>query len=199
MRNSRANHVSSSDLVKTARVASELTQRELASRAGVPQPRVAEIEADHFHASFTRVEKLAHSAGTRLSLLPSVAPAVWEVASNIRRELEVSQEDVAWREIVQLSDTLVSVEPALRVALCVMEPASVGDKRYDALIAAVVDYRLGVNRLPLPPWVRMKHRILTTPWDVETSEQLRNRARRATPNRIALHGIYLDARELESV
>jgi hypothetical protein len=47
---------------------------------------------------------------------------------------------------------LASVRPDVRVALCVQPPPPTGDRRYDAALAATVEYLLRKDRLPVPEW-----------------------------------------------
>lgn len=52
----------------------------------------------------------------------------------------------------------------MRVALCVAPPPLTGDRRFDAAIAAVVEYHLARDSLPLPSWVYEASRSVPDPW-----------------------------------
>jgi transcriptional regulator with XRE-family HTH domain len=191
--------MTAASLLRSARGSHGLSQRALADRSRVAQPRIAEIEAGAHDTTVSRLEQLLASLGQRVAVLPTRSRPACEAALAAAEELAAGSESQAWREIIQLSDDLAGASPAVRVALCVTEPAPTRDNRYDALVAAIVDHWLTTDRLPLPEWVRTPQRTLTEPWDVEPLASLRPAARKATPKAIARHGIYLPASELASV
>jgi hypothetical protein len=117
----------------------------------------------------------------------------------VRSALAAHDEILAFREVIQLADDLAHESPAVRVALSVTAPPPVGDARFDALIAAVTDYRLTSVRAPRPEWLASNTYRLAEPWDVEQVAALRDEARRRTPASIRRHGIYLAESELMSV
>jgi predicted XRE-type DNA-binding protein len=57
----------------TLRQGAGLTQRQLAERMGVPQPRVAEIEKHPERVSFGRIEAYVKATGGRIELVSSDA------------------------------------------------------------------------------------------------------------------------------
>ena len=85
-----------------------------------------------------------------------------------------------------------------RVALCVMPPPPAGDRRFGALLAALVEHDLERDGLPVPGWARDPGRDAEG-WWVEDLPELRAAVRKATPAAFARHGVWLDAAELESV
>jgi hypothetical protein len=131
--------------------------------------------------------------------MPTVARPVSEAAESIRTALKAGDEVWAWREVIQASDDLARESHALRVALTVTRPPTVGVARYDALLAGVVDYWLTIDHLPRPVWLDDPPFTLSEPWDVEELPVLRARARETTPESIARHGVYLAEKELASV
>ena len=103
----------------------------------------------------------------------------------IAQLLAASRFRPAYRAFLGLHDDLLRAEPSTRVALCVTPPVLVGDRRYDALIAALVEHDLERDGLPIPPWAKDSGRHAEGWW----VEDLPGRR----------HGIWLDAAELESV
>ncbi|MEI6701727.1 MAG: hypothetical protein WCL38_08245 [Actinomycetota bacterium] len=98
------------------------------------------------------VIRLIGGAGYKLFVLPTTSSAAASWADLIYEELRGGRrsEDVAFRALIGLSDDLAAAEFDLRVALCVAPPASCGDLRYDAAIAAIVEYQLLKDHLPVP-------------------------------------------------
>ncbi len=191
--------MSASSLLRTARHARGVSQRALAQAAQVSQPGIAAVESGAHDTTLDRLERLLVPLGQRLSLLPTRARPVWQMAVDLRAALEVGDQKLAWRQIIQCSDDLSRECPATRVALTVTQPLPVGDARYDALLAAVADHHLARDSLPRPSWLDLPDYRLAEPWDVEGVPSLRARARRRTPPAIARHGVFLAASELTSV
>ena len=185
-------------LVRQARALSGLSQRALADRAGDHQPNVAAIESGARDAYVATLARLVDAAGGRLCVLPaSTAPAA-EVAVEVGELMRAGKERVAFRTVLGFHDDLMRASPALRVALCLTPAPPTGDRRYDALLAAVVEYDLEHDGLPLPSWVHDPGRNAGG-WWVENLEALRPTVQQRTPAAFARHGVWLDPAELESV
>ena len=147
-------------LLRETRRAKGLTQRGLAERAQITQPALAAIESSEHDTRGATLERIIGAAGYGLFVLPTHAKAAADWADEIYQELRSPRRNaaVAFRAIIGLSDDLVGADPALRVAL--------GDVRYDAAIAAVVEHHLQRDRLPVPKWVNESSRVLERPWVV---------------------------------
>lgn len=188
--------MSTAQLVREARRGSGLTQRGLASRSGIPQSAVADIERG---AHDTRGEALSHlvgAAGYQLFVLPTTAHSAADWADLIYQELRSERrgEEVAYRALIAFHDDLTRVPAPLKVALCVAPPGPCGDPRFDAGVAAVVDFHLSKGRLPVPTWVRDPSRTLGEPWVVSPYTDPE-----AVPKAFHRHGVHMAASELASV
>jgi len=188
-----------STLLRTARAARGVSQRELSKAAHVSQPGIAAVESGSHDTTVGRLELLLTALGQRMTVLPTRTRPVWEAAVALRQALDEGNESTAWREIIQLADDLAREDGATRVALTVTRPLLVGDTRYDALLAAVTDLRLSQDRLPRPAWLDASAYRLDPPWDVEVIPALQSKARRQTPRAVARHGVFLRAAELASM
>lgn len=102
-------------------------------------------------------------------------------------------EAVAFRALIGLSDDLQTVPVPLRVAFCVTASPLCGDARFDAAIAAIVDYHLTKDKLPLPDWVREPTRVLSEPRAVSPYTDISE-----VPAVCRLHGVLLAESELAS-
>lgn len=98
------------------------------------------------------------------------------------------------RALIGLDDDLASVSAPIRVALCAAPPAPCGDPRFDAALAAIVDYQLSKGRLPMPDWVREPSRVLKEDWVVTSNTDVAE-----VPAAFRRHGVILTQSELASV
>lgn len=186
-------------LLRSTRTSHGLSQRALATAAGVRQPGVAAVESGAEDATVSRLEHLLAELGSQLSVLPTRLRPVWAAGEDVRQALDRDDERTAWREVIQLNDDLRAADRATRVALAVAPPGRTGSQRFDALVAAVTDFALTEGRLPRPTWLDDDVWALSEPWDVEDVPALRPAAREATPAAIRRHGVYLDRAVLASV
>ena len=184
------------DLLESSRLAAGWSRRALASDAGASAPGLSEIAHGRQDATVSRLDGLIGHLGYQLTALPSRRLTAARAGEAVRARLSGGDEQNALRAVWQLAADIGDGDPALRVALCVAPPALCGDRRFDALLAAVVDHLLGAAGLPEPAWVSEPVRVLDQPWDVEPVPELRERARALTPPRITAHGVYLDPDEL---
>jgi transcriptional regulator with XRE-family HTH domain len=186
-------------LLRTARQSRHVSTRALAKAAHVHQPGITALETGREDATATRLDRLLAPLGYQLSALPTRLRTASLAAVDVQACLANGDTRTAFREILQLAADLQRADRATRVALAVTPPASTGDPRYDALVAAVVDFLLTRARLPRPTWLDEPEWSLADPWDVEPVDALRAAARAVTPPAARRHGVYLDPAELDSV
>lgn len=188
--------MTTAQLVREARRGGGLSQRALAAKVGITQPSLADIERSAHDTRVASLDRLIGAAGYRLFLLPTTSSSAASWANAIYDELRSARhsERVAFRALIGLSDELAAASGPLRVALCVAAPASTGDARYDAAIAAIVDYHLTRDRLPRPDWVREPSRVLDTAWEVSPYTDISD-----VPAVFRRHGVLLAKSELSSV
>lgn len=186
-------------LLKQARLSAGLSTRALAGRAHVGASRVSEIERAVHDPGVGTLDRSLRAVGWQLVALPTRAPTAAAVALAVAAGNDASDGDVteyAFRALLSLSDGLASVEPAVRVALCVAPPPPTGDLRIDAAIAAVVEHHLTRGDLPVPGWVHDPSRALTDAWtpDPYAGPELLDEV----PETFRRHGVLLAERELQS-
>jgi transcriptional regulator with XRE-family HTH domain len=183
-------------LLRQARRGHSLTQRQLADRLKLRQPALASVESGAHDPGSDRLERLVAAAGHRLAVLPTRAHTVADIADAIYVALRNGDKERAFRLLVQLNDDLASESGAIRVALTVTPPAPVGDVRYDAYVAAIVEHYLTKDRLPVPDWVQRPDRVLAEPWRLDRTAGPELEA--ATPPAFCRHGVFIDEAELVS-
>lgn len=156
--------MTAASVIRTARRSRSLGQRELGELAQISQPRLSLIESGKSTPGFDTVERLLRSSGHRLVSVPTVREDAATLAEGIADALEHSDDDRALRLYIQLNDNLAAEHGAIRFALCIAEPTTTGQKRWDAAIAALVALRLNEEALPRPSWVDDPNRVLARTW-----------------------------------
>lgn len=184
-------------ILSNARLVSNLTQRELASRARTQQPVVARTESSARDVTCETLERLLRPTGYRLTAIPTRSWTAAEAATVIRAHLRDGNEDGAYRDVIQFNDDLAREHGALRVAIVVAPPAHTGDERYDAFLAGLVEFRLDEEGLPLPTWTAGPS--LAERWFVDPNSVGDRATIDATPGPFKRRGVIIDARELASV
>jgi hypothetical protein len=76
------------------------------------------------------------------------------------------------------------------------EPASVGDERWDALLAALAEHLAAQHDLAPPAWSEL--RVLRRPWFPAELRIQRADALVWAPAAFRKHGVYVSARDLEA-
>ena len=183
-------------LVREARRGRRLTQRALGAKAGVTQPSLAAIESSDHDTLVKSLDRLIGAAGYGLFLLPTTSSAVASWADFIHEALrkEKQGEQIAFRSLIGLSDELAAAPGPLRVALCVAPPAPCGDARYDAALAALAEYHLAKDGLPIPEWVGQPERSLVESWAISPFTDIAE-----VPDAFRRRGVLLAESELASV
>ncbi|MCU1419883.1 MAG: family transcriptional regulator [Mycetocola sp.] len=104
----------------------------------------------------------------------------------------------AFRRFLQLADNLAAEHGASRVALTLTEP-STGSEQWDATIAALCEYRLIAEGLPVPDWVHTWTGNPSTLWAPRTSDYDIPVDVSQVPQVFLSRGILIEAATLESV
>jgi transcriptional regulator with XRE-family HTH domain len=150
-----------STLVRAARKSRRLTQEQLATRSFIDQGSVSRSERGR-DASFETIDRLLAGAGHRLYSAPTRRDDAATVATEIRQQLNAGDKDRALRALLQLNDNLVAERGLVRGILGLAEPESTRDPVWDAAIAALVAWRLRDDGIPVPAWVDLPSRFLTS-------------------------------------
>ncbi|GLI26440.1 hypothetical protein ARHIZOSPH14_06820 [Agromyces rhizosphaerae] len=186
-------------LVRSARRARGFSQRELAERAGLSQSRVAVIEGAREDPRTSTASRLLAASGHRLFAAPTIRDDVATIAAEIRRALAVDDLQSALRLFIQMNDNLVGERGLLRGVLAVTEPELTGAKTWDAAIAALVEYRLNQDGVPVPEWTSSASRRLERARPLRTGPYEMVPARNDVPAEFLEHGVLVWRDTLESV
>ncbi len=195
-----------SDLLRTLRREQGLSQRALAGRAEVPQPTIAEIEAGRREPTISLLSRIAESVGLSLEvrlvpLDPSSAVATGRtIADRLAGPAPVRlREDGALRALIDFRDTLgrSSLEECAR--LVASPPGTTGDRRWDALLAAVVEDECARNGCSSPRWTNETKRFIKPFWYLSEVPALHDWEAANSPAAFVRHGVLAAEEELESV
>lgn len=118
-------------------------------------------------------------------------------SESIRERLSESDEEGAYRTWLILLDDLEAVTP-VRLLELVRDPAlPTGESRYDALIAALVEYESRNKSVEPPGWVNEPWRV-TDEWYVSGISALDELERDESPLPFASRGVYISQADLSS-
>ena len=187
-----------------------LSQRALASRAGVPQPTIAEIEVGRREPSITLLSRLAEATECELKVDLQPLPTRSAVATSNRiRDLLVraegerwsraEREDAALRAIIDFKDALQSASTDDFSRLVSTPPGLTGDTRWDAFIAAVVEDEAATRAVTTPRWTDEKARFARPIWYLSDNRELHAWELAMAPGAFVRHGILAAKQELQSV
>ncbi|MHB8295842.1 MAG: helix-turn-helix domain-containing protein [Acidimicrobiales bacterium] len=187
-------------IVRGARGAAHVSQRELARLSGIPQPSISEIERGRRDPTVQTVNRILRPLGAQLTWVPTGRLTAAAAAERIARHLSAGRGRLLIeRPILQLADDLAVSCPALRAALTVCPPERTGGRKYDAAIAALVEYRLNEVGFEAPGWAHDPKRIADPEWLVCDVPQLAALVRADTPEPFLRRGVLLGASDLVSV
>lgn len=186
-------------LARSARAASGLTQVELASRSGIAGSSLSLIEHGKREPTVATLDALLRAARHTVVAIPTVRSDAARIASEIAIALVESDGLSAYRRFLQLADNLAAESGATRVGLTLTEPSPTGSKQWDAAIAALCEYRLKADHLPVPKWILARKDDSGKPWAPHTSGYSIPADSTKVPEEFLRRGILIEARTLESV
>ncbi len=108
-------------------------------------------------------------------------------------------EDAALRAVVDLRDALRRADPNGYRRLATERPAPVGDPRWDAFVAAVVEDEGERKGVPPPRWVAEAARFVRPEWCVAPYPGLLDSERATSPAAYLRHGVVAGEDGLASV
>jgi transcriptional regulator with XRE-family HTH domain len=192
--------VDSATLVRDARRRAALTQAGLAHRAGTAQSAVAAYETGARNPSLATLERLLQACDQDLDLVarPRMrrgAAALAELAVTIREDLADGEEQNATRLLFGFADDFRASSRPGRGALIEDEPASTGDPRFDAALAATAEFFAAEGGIEVPGWVDGPDRFVEPWWFIASRPAFHAYTLAHTPATFARHGVFI-AREV---
>ena len=186
-------------LARSARAASGLTQIELASRSGIAGSSLSLIENGKREPTLATLEVLLRATRHTVVTIPTVRSDAAQIASEIAIAVTNSDDAAAYRRFLQLADNLAAESGATRVGLTLTDPAPIGSEQWDAAIAALCEYRLQADHLPVPKWITQRTGFPGKRWTPHTSEYDIPADPTKVPREFLRRGILIEAQTLESI
>lgn len=107
-----------------------------------------------------------------------------------------SNEKIRWKLVWEFLEEYRWETSDAQPALLRSEPESVGDERWDALLAALAEHLAAKHDLAPPPWTAL--RVLRHPWFPAELASQRVDALVWAPAAFRKHGVYLSSKDLEA-
>jgi hypothetical protein len=124
---------------------------------------------------------------------------IGETATQIRRCLAESDEREALRWVAQFVAEFKRASGSERARLVEAEPPTTGDRRWDAMLAGVVEHLCFHADVTVPAWVMGPGRFLDRWWFVTPYRSLHPSAFVETPAALGNRGVFIHGSSLESV
>ena len=109
---------------------------------------------------------------------------------------QTPDEKTRWKTFWEFLEEYRWEPPDIQTTLLLAEPPSVGDERWDALLAAVAEHLAAKHDLAPPGWAEL--RVLRRPWFPAVLRVQRVDALVHAPAAFRKHGVYLAAADLEA-
>jgi transcriptional regulator with XRE-family HTH domain len=194
------------ELLRTLRRSLDLTQRDLARLARVPQPTIAAIESAQREPSLSLLSRIVESTGVgiHLDLGPLERFGAINTARNVERALsdEYGPErirDSALRLILGFRDVIRRASASELQRLIEEPPSLTGSPQWDAFLAAVVEEECARRNEAPPRWVNGPSRFLKPFWYLSNNPSLHDWEFTTAPAALLRHGVVAAADELASV
>lgn len=191
--------MTASTLLRSSRLASGISQGDLAARAKTSQPEISTIESGKRVPTVDTLERLLRQTGHRIIAVPGSGTDAAETAERILLAAHPDSDDSPLRAFLDYSDSLAQATGVDRVVLGIAEPHSTGSPAWDAALAALVDYWFSKARLPKPDWISASFRSLTTPQSPQLCEYDLPPELANVPREFARRNILIERATLESV
>ncbi len=124
-------------------------------------------------------------------------PTVKDTAVAVSKCLLVGDEDSAIRLALRVLERFDVSSWDVRQKMITDEPMTTGSARFDAMLAAVVEYSCAVRQIPAPKWVDSPSKFLKEFWFVSNLPGLEADALASSPISFARRGVFVNSGALE--
>jgi len=186
-------------VIKAARRSAGVSQIELAILAKTFQSHISAVENGAVDPGLETAVSILKKLGIKLIPVRTRYRSIAEDALEFRDAFGKKDIEAAYIMFRQLSDNLSRCTPSEAAALTNVKPSSVGDKRFDALIAALVEHHLSILKVPSPEWINDPELKLEKTWAFNEYAKDLEREERLTPAAFRKRNILIAESELQSV
>lgn len=192
--------VDTAALLRDARRRASLTQADVARRAHTAQSAVAAYENASRTPTLGTLERLLAACDHDIDVVvgPRVrrgAGSLADLAATITADLAVGEEQNALRLLFGFADDFRASSLPGRVSLIAIEPASTGDRRFDAALAGAAEFFAAESEIAAPRWVDGDDRFVEPWWFVASRPAFHAYTLANTPAVFVRHGVFI-AREV---
>ena len=189
----------SADLLITARRQSGLTQAQMAKIAKTTQSAIAAYEAGRREPTVPVLQRMLEATGHNLVIAFEADENIYRIADLARdiRKTPAKNGERRLRLVFEfLRDVSESQQLSLRFAV---EPMATGDRRFDALLAAITEDSCVSGGVAPPSWVFANKRFLDEAWWVSDLKSAWVQALVNTPASFRRRGVMIDRHDLVAV
>lgn len=167
-----------------------LSQAELARRAGVPASTVRRIETGEVDPTLTMLHRIAAASGNHIAVTASPIASIGPSLANLVPRAGRSDGSIDWTQMRAFADWCDQNADRIPDAIHTPPPRS-GDDRLDNLIAAFAERVADTRGLPRPSWARTV-KPLASGWYLEGgTRRMRERSAAAAPPQFGERNIHL--------
>lgn len=184
--------------LKSARESAGLSQSEIARRTSLYQANISEIENGFTDPHLSTVKEYLSALGLKLIPVSRSIPSIQEFALEISSALKQKKSERAFRLLIEFVNQAKKLNRDDFLFATTLRPTNTGDERFDALLAATVEYLHADRKLPRPNWVTAGRYKLREPWIVDRYATKYDNLERITPKQFLDRNILISPAEFAS-
>jgi transcriptional regulator with XRE-family HTH domain len=189
----------SADLLITARRQSGLTQAQMAKIAKTTQSAIAAYEAGRREPTVPVLQRMLEATGHNLVIAFEADENIYRIA-DLARDIRKTPAKNGERRLRLVFEFLRDVNESQQLSLrFAVEPMATGDRRFDALLAAITEDSCVNGGVAPPSWVFANKRFLDEAWWVSDLKSARVKALVNTPASFRRRGVMIDRHDLVAV
>jgi transcriptional regulator with XRE-family HTH domain len=189
----------SADLLITARRQSGLTQAQMAKIAKTTQSAIAAYEAGRREPTVPVLQRMLEATGHNLLIAFEADENVYRIA-DLARDIRETPSKNSQRRLRLVFEFLRDINESQQLSLrFAVEPMATGDRRFDALLAAITEDSCVRGGVAPPSWVFANKRFLDEAWWVSNLKSARVQALVNAPASFRRRGVMIDRRDLVAV
>jgi transcriptional regulator with XRE-family HTH domain len=189
----------SADLLITARRQSGLTQAQMAKIAKTTQSAIAAYEAGRREPTVPVLQRMLEATGHNLVIAFEADENIYRIA-DLARDIRKTPAKNGERRLRLVFEFLRDVNESQQLSLrFAVEPMATGDRRFDALLAAITEDSCVNGGVAPPSWVFANKRFLDEAWWVSNLKSARVQALVNTPASFRRRGVMIDRHDLVAV